>query len=354
MRPSSYPLLDELDSLAELLDESPEEVRVRELTALLTLLESADHRVVLFGAGTLGRRAFTLLQAIGATVLAFSDNNPALWNTKIEDITVLSPREAAHWFGTNAIFFVTIWNDFHWYSDTLGKLTDFGCKSVSSYAPIFWKFGERFMDLRLLNEPAHLVYQDIQSVLEAEDLWADEESLESYRANIVWRALGDPSYLPYPAPQNTYFPADIFRVSPHETVVDCGAFDGDTLRHMLSISPEFKAFYAVEADTVSTTKLRSYIEMLPTDIAAKVHELDCAVGAERCTLKFAMSGAATSKIEDAGVDVACIPLDELFADIRVTLIKMDIEEAKGSSSATARSSPFAYITLRRMYGASPC
>ena len=58
MRPSSYPLLDELDSLAELLDESPEEVRVRELTALLTLLESADHRVVLFGAGTLGRRAF--------------------------------------------------------------------------------------------------------------------------------------------------------------------------------------------------------------------------------------------------------------------------------------------------------
>ena len=82
----------------------------------------------------------------------------------------------------------------------------------------------------------------------------------------------------------------------------------------------------------------------------KVHELDCAVGADRCTLKFAMSGAATSKVEDTGVDVACMPLDELFADIPVTLIKMDIEGAeydalRGGWRVIQRDSPILAICV---------
>lgn len=206
------------------------------------------------------------------------------------------------------------------------------------------------MDLLLLNEPAHRLYQQLEDVLEAENLWADEESLTSYRSNIIWRAKGDPSFLPYPAPQNTYFPRDIFKLSPDEVLVDCGAFDGDTLRLLLSVTPNFKAFYAVEADTVSIQKLQSYIRSLQPEVAAKIHELDCAVGAERCTLQFAMSGAATSKIEDAGVDVACIPLDELFADIPVTFIKMDIEGAEfdalcGGIKVIQRDSPILAICV---------
>jgi hypothetical protein len=63
-----------------------------------------------------------------------------------------------------------------------------------------------------------------------------------------------------------------------------------------------------------------------------------------------MSGAATSKIEDAGVDVDCIPLDELFADKPVTLIKMDIEGAeydalRGGSRIIQRDSPVLAICV---------
>jgi FkbM family methyltransferase len=336
--------------LEQILTESVEAVRKREASALDDLLSSRDNRCVLYGAGTLGRKAASLLREIGCRPLALVDKDPQRWGTEISGISVLSPADAAAQFGSNAVFFVTVWNDFHWYSDTHKKLTELGCTAVSSYAPIFWRFGDRFMDLRLLNEPAHKVYEDLDRVIEAESLWADEESLASYRANILWRALGDPSFLPYPAPQNTYFPADIFRVSSDEAVVDCGAFDGDTLRLMLSVTDDVKAFYAVEADSVSTQKLRSYIETLPQDLATKVHELDCAVGAERCTLKFAMSGAATSKIEDAGVDVDCIPLDELFAGTPVTLIKMDIEGAEydallGGRKIIERDSPILAICV---------
>jgi FkbM family methyltransferase len=341
---------DMLAPLREILTESISAVKEREASALDQLLSAHQNRVVIFGSGTLGGKAVSLLREIGIEPLALCDSNPDRWGTTRSGLVVLSPADAAKQFGESAVFFVTIWNDFHWYRDTLAKLTSLGCISVSSYAPIFWRFGNRFMDLLLLNEPAHRLYEHLDEVFDAEHLWADEQSLATYRSNIVWRAKGDASQLPYPAPPKTYFPPDIFRLSPDEVLVDCGAFDGDTIRLLLSVTPNFKAFYAVEADTVSIQKLQSYIRTLSPDVAAKIHELDYAVGAERCTLQFVMSGAATSKIEDAGVEVACIPIDELFADIPVTLIKMDIEGAefdalRGGAKVISRDGPILAICV---------
>jgi FkbM family methyltransferase len=331
------PTLDMLEPLSGVLTESVEEVRQREASALDDLLAARRSRCVIVGAGTLGRKAVTLLREIGAQPLAFVDSNPQRWGTEIAGLTVLSPADAAKQFGSNAVFFVTIWNDFHWFSDTLARLTALGCTSVSSYAPIFWRFGDRFMDLRLLNEPPHKVYENLAGVFAAEKLWADEESLATYRANIVWRALGDPSHLPYPAPVNTYFPEDLFKLIPEEVLVDCGAFDGDTIRLLVSmVGDSFKAVHAIEADSVSGGKLIAYRASLPAAMAEKIHHLDYAVGASRCILQFAMSGNATSKIEDSGVDVQCVPIDELFAEQPVTLIKMDIEGAEYDALVGAR------------------
>ncbi len=318
-----------LASLREILTESVSSVMERETSTLDRILLAHQNRVVIFGCGTLGKRAIELLREIGVNPLAFCDNNPSRWGTNLSGIPVLSPSDAAKRFGRHAVFFVTIWNDFHWYSDTLAKLTSLGCTSVSSYAPIFWRFGDRFMDLRLLNEPAHRLYQHLDEVFAAEDLWADAESLATNRSNVVWRAKGDPSHLPYPAPQNTYFPPDIFKLIPEEVFIDCGAFDGDTIRLVRSfVGSNFKAIHAIEADSISMQKLSSYLSTLPAEMTKKIHTLDCAIGAERSVLRFSMSGNLTSKVEDVGIDVPCIPIDELFAEEPVTLIKMDIEGAE--------------------------
>jgi FkbM family methyltransferase len=329
---------DTLVPLREILTESVASVKAREASALDGLLEAHHNRVVIFGCGTLGKRAIELLREIGINPLALSDSNSSRWGTDLSGIQVLSPSDAAAEFGANSIFFVTIWNDFHWYIDTLAKLTALGCTSVSSYAPVFWRFGDRFMDLRLLNEPAHRLYLRLEEVFEAEDLWADEESLATYRSNIVWRAKGDPTHLPYPAPQKTYFPPDIFQLIPEEVFVDCGAFDGDTIRLVHSlVGSNFKAIHSIEADSVSMEKLGAYLSTLPAEVTKKIHMLDCAIGAERSVIRFSMSGDLTSKVEDVGVDVPCIPLDELFADNPVTLIKMDIEGAEYNALLGARA-----------------
>jgi FkbM family methyltransferase len=327
-----------LPPLREVLTETVSAVQAREANALNDLLHARNNRCVIFGAGTLGRKAVALLREIGVEPLAICDSNQSRWGTEISGVPVLSPAEAATRFGADSVFFVTIWNDFHWYRATLAKLTALGCTSVSSYAPIFWRFGSRFMDLLLLNEPAHQVYEHLDDVYAAETLWDDEESLATYRSNILWRALGDPSHLPYPAPVNTYFPADLFHLTPDEVLVDCGAFDGDTIRLLLaSVGTSFKAIHSIEADTISLEKMTAYLATLPPDVSARIHMRDCAVGEERCVLRFSMSGALTSAESDAGVDVDCIPLDELFASEPITFLKMDIEGAEYGSLLGART-----------------
>ena len=119
-------------ALAPLFEESIEQVCARERNALQELIDLRDGRIVLFGAGTLGRRALSLLTQIGYPPLAFSDNNQKAWSSQVEGLPVLPPADAARRYGTSALFLVTIWNDRHWFKETWQQLTGLGCTLVSS------------------------------------------------------------------------------------------------------------------------------------------------------------------------------------------------------------------------------
>lgn len=318
-------------ALRDLLQEPVPSVLERENTTLERLLRERQNRVVLFGAGTLGRRAFELLRGLGVNPLALTDNNAAIWGSVVDGRPVLSPADAAKMYGADAIFFVTVWNDHHWYSDTFAMLTSHGCKYVSTYAPIFWRFPDTFLTLTLLNEPPHRLYAQARQVLQAEHVWADETSADIYRANIRWRAVGDAAGLPKPPEPSTYFPADIFALSSHDVLLDCGAFDGDTIRQVIARrNSDFGAIHSIEADEVSFDNLKAQIAKLAHAAQGKIHLHRCAVGEERGVVRFACSGSLTSKISEdgEGAEVDCVPIDDLFADTPVTMIKMDIEGAE--------------------------
>jgi FkbM family methyltransferase len=342
---------DTVPSLSQLLQEPVEAVQQREQSALDSLLAKHNGRVVLFGAGTLGRKAISLLRALGVEPLAMSDNAQTRWNTSVDGVQVLSPEAAAVAYGASALFLVTIWNDHHWFNETRDRLTAAGALSVVSYAPLFWRFGSDFMDLLLLNEPPHRLYKDAARVLEAEALWGDKESQDIYRGNVLWRALGDPSHLPSRPKRHTYFPEDLVTIAPDDVIVDCGAFDGDTVRQVISLAPSgFQAIYSIEADATSNEKMSSYIASLPWEIGSKIHMLDCAVGKTQCIVHFAFSGSLTSKMGSEGREVQCMPIDDLFPQVPITILKMDIEGAEtdaleGARKVIARDRPLLAICI---------
>ncbi len=332
-------------ALARLFQESVEQVLARERGALQDLLDRREGRVVLFGAGTLGRRALALLREIGYRPLAFSDNNQKAWGSEIDGVSVLPPNEAAQRYGNSALFLVTIWNDRHWFKETYQQLSGLGCTLASSYAPVLWRFPGRFLQLVLLNAPPHQVYLQADEVLRAEHIWADAQSVETYRANIRWRALGDPLDLPGRPKENTYFPRELFELTTGESFLDCGAFDGDTIRQSLAVGGELLShIYAVEADSNSFARLQHFVNQLPEELQKRIDLYSCAVGLERGLIHFENSGTVDSKASDHGSVVLVYPIDELLQDKPVSFIKMDIEGAeydalRGAAKVIQRDKP---------------
>ena len=85
--------LDEL--LAELLAEPREQMAARVAHEFDRIAAPFENRVVVFGAGYLGRLAVSGLKTAGIEPLAVCDNNSSLWGTQTEGVPVLSPAQAA-------------------------------------------------------------------------------------------------------------------------------------------------------------------------------------------------------------------------------------------------------------------
>jgi FkbM family methyltransferase len=315
----------------ELLSEDISSVVVREQTTFDRLIEPFNKSFVLFGAGNLGRKTLAGLRKIGIEPFAFADNNPNLWNKSIEGLQVLSPQDAAHKYGSNAAFILTIWRGLRGdrQAQRRAKLLNLNCQKVVSFGYLFWKYPDIFLPHWYLDVP-HKIYENIDELRSLFYLWGDEDSRREYLAQLRFRLLLDFDGLSSPVAQKQYFPDDIFDLSPEEIFLDCGAFDGDTIREFLQRQgPFFNSIIAFEPDPVNFENLQRYISSLASPIREKVICLPLAVGARKEKLRFEANGTIASVVTKTGnLEVDCIALDEFMGNQFPTYIKIDIEGAE--------------------------
>ena len=246
-------------SLRELLSEEVASAIQREHTAFDEQALPFGERLVLFGAGGLGRKTLTGLRQAGLEPLAFADNNPALWGQQLEGVPVFSPEAAAHEFAKHAAFVVTIWRagGSHRFEHTRQQLFNLGCSTVLSFAPLFWKYPDIFLPYYAIGLP-HQLLQQRKQIAEAFALWADESSRREYLAQVRWRLRLDFDGLSSPVAYAQYFPDDLFDLSPEEVLIDCGAYDGDSLRVFFDRQPAFRGrFFAIEPDREQSSGLEA-------------------------------------------------------------------------------------------------
>jgi FkbM family methyltransferase len=149
----------------------------------------------------------------------------------------------------------------------------------------------------------------------------------------------------------TYFPDDLLKLKSDEAFVDCGAFDGDTLRAFLKRQGEsFASVDSFEPDPANFKKLEQGVSLLPASIRSKVRVHPCAVGARTETVRFNAQANEASFVGSGALEVRCVDLDHFLADRTPTYVKMDIEgyepEAlKGAAALLRRHAPVLAICV---------
>jgi FkbM family methyltransferase len=338
--------------LTDLLSETSEEVIDREQTAFDRLTEPFTNRIVLFGAGQLGRKTLSGLRSIGIEPLAFVDNSPKLWNELVDNLIVLSPNDAAIQYANNSAFVVTIWraNSSHRQAQTRKQLSELGCQKIVPVAYLFWKYPETFLPHYCLDLP-HKLYDQIDLVKAAITIWADRQSQQEYIDRLRWILHLDFDGLSSPVQYTQYFPSDLFSLADREVFIDCGAYDGDTISSLIyQCQSNFQQIIAFEPDPQNYQKLTEYIKELPSDIQSKIDFHQLAASNQREKLKFTAMGTASSVVSAIGTFIVeAASLDEILIDSTPTFIKMDIEGAEiaaltGASKIIARHLPILAIS----------
>src|SRR5208283_2914568 len=328
-------LLSELDRL---LSEPLSSVRDRENSTFDKLLATCGHRLVLFGAGNLGRRILQCLRSIGVDPLAFADNNQSKWGSSVDGVAVLSPKDAAAQYGTSALFVIAIWSVGHYYRDSRSQLQRLGCTHIESTASLRWRLADRLLPDYCQDLP-HKLYEQAAEVRKAASLWGDDSSRREYLNHVRWRALGDQNALGPPVDERQYFPDSLYQIDDHEVFVDCGAYIGDTAEQVIRRNPAFSRIVAIEADPQNFDRLTKWISTLEAHVASRISAMNIAVGAKRGQLRFQASGTDAARLAtDGNVVVECIPIDDLAQAAGATFIKMDIEGAELEELAGARRS----------------
>ena len=326
-----------VDSRIEsLLSESTEAVFLRERRALEELIDARNGRVVIYGAGSTGTRALACLRSIGVEPLAIADGDARLRGKSVEGLEILLPADAARSYGRDSLFIIAIWNAKHWYTETASSLKNLGCEHVVSVSTLYWRFAETFLPFYCQDLP-HKVFADRDEVLRASGIWSDEQSRLEYLAHVRWRTHGDWN-LPTRPKQESYFADDIFDLDADESLVDCGAYDGDTLRSFFArCGDRFRHVDAIEPSPETCDQLRSYVATLPPEKAGKIAIHECAVGSESGSVRFDATAGLDAHISHEGavlVDVR--PLDDLCGASRPSFIIMDIEGAEYDALLGAR------------------
>jgi FkbM family methyltransferase len=315
-------------ALEELFAEGEARATARERSAFDLMAGPSKGRIVLFGAGRVGRKTLTGLRDIHIEPIAFIDNDARLWNTSVEGVKVLSPEGAARLHGDQATFVITIWRGEA--TDRMAQreaqLRSSGCRYVVPFPPLFWKHAQVFLPHYAVDLP-HRVHQQADDVRRAATLWSDDASRSEYLAQLRWRMLGEFDALYRPVQHTMYFPTDLCELTDHEVFVDCGAYDGDSIRSFLDKAKNsFQRIYSFEPDPANFERLERDVALRSERESITLQR--AAVGAHTGTVTFSGDGNEASSVGKGGMVVDCVTLDQVLSGAQPTYIKIDIEGAE--------------------------
>jgi len=310
-----------INILTDILSQDCDNIIEEKKGSIFNIVKKYGESYILFGAGSLGKKALKDLRKIGIEPIAFVDNNKNLWGKRVEGLEVCSPENAANKFSQIALFVITIYTN----QPVIRQLKELQVEFMT-FATLAWYYSDIMLPHGTLDLP-HQIFQEAENVQKSFELWHDEASRKEYISQIKWRTnLLNECLPPHLPAEQIYFPTYLLKDVKDECFVDCGAYNGDSINKFIcKFKNRFKSIWAIEPDPDNFRQLQSYIKMLDKRFARKVIAVQAAVGSCRQKTVFDATGTAASMVGSGSYQVDSIPLDDILALESPTYIKMDIE-----------------------------
>lgn len=283
--------------------------------------------ILLYGAGNLGKKLHACLVQNGIQPLGFIDRNAERCTVPapafLPDAEELRPyRDAvvilAGLFGRTQDVAIR---------KTLQKI---GFTHIYALHEIDWNAIESrtFLSHMFIGsyDPADLP-RDEQQIRAAYELFSTEEGRDFFLAALTAYHAHDVTRFSQPlALEGQYLAADVPEQMDYRRLIDCGAYDGDTLRSILQSGREIEAYAAFEPQGDLCARIQTYIRERTEIREAHILPLGVSDCYEQLRFTKITDGRSAAKVDPAGAAVLpCAPLDGVLRGFRPTMIKMDIE-----------------------------
>lgn len=302
------------------------------------LILKNDKPVVIFGAGRMGKVFFENLQKKGVKAIAFADNNKKLHNTKINSIPVISFKELQKIYFDYPILIASLLYETPIYE----KLVKQKFKYVFPLIYLNYVDPKIFVSPEYENTFSSLFKKTNQKeISQVYDLLEDNESRKTYYNLIKFRLTSEKKYVQdAKTKQKPFFDKKALPLSSSETFVDCGGYDGDSIKiFSKAVKNKFNKIYSFEPDKYNFKILKAWIN---TKNDKRLVPVKLGVFNKTGSISFNEGGTVDSRISDKNTfipggqrkkdnlsSISIVKIDDYFKDLNPpTLIKMDIEGAE--------------------------
>jgi FkbM family methyltransferase len=285
-----------------------------------------SNSVILYGAGNVGKDVLELLTNNGNNVLCFLDKKE-LPISSINGIPIINPEKDNV---KNILDIPVILSFFNAYVDVttiVAFLTDLGFKKVHTFLDLHHIYSQKLGRRFWLTSADYYIGKDAQ-INDALQLWKDEKSKSVYNSIIEFRLTRDYSKLLEPEINKQYFPDDIPAWSYPLNLIDCGAFDGDTIREIVRNNISFEKIVAFEPDQKNFNVLAYECSKIDKEFIL----FPCGTWSHTEQLRFSSgNGTGSALSADGDTVIQCVSIDQALPNFKPNLIKMDIEGAELAS-----------------------
>ncbi len=270
-------------------------------------LKETKKPIVLYGMGDGADKIMAVLSENGISVSGVFVSDGFVRNKLYKGMPLMSYAQAKERFG-DMIVLVSFGSSIPEVIDNIKRIAS----EQELFVPDVPVYGNNLFDVSF----ARANKDKLQS---AYNSMADEPSRFVFENTVLYKLTGRPELL-FECESTIAETYKLLGMKSGETVVDCGAYTGDTAMEYIEHVGVPKKLYAIEPDIKTYKKLCQNCEEHPF-----ISCINAAVTHSSGKISFSVSGSRSSRISREGIMIDAVSIDALLNGECPNYIKMDVE-----------------------------